>query len=92
MRDQLKIARNKFWLHSCRRIGPSGATFNRPACFLCGLFDGNHCKYKYCNRCFLGLLGISGVKGSRRRRAVGAIVRKSRKMYALAKEPPTREQ
>ena len=75
------LARNKFHLHSGHSIGPNGFSFNYPACRLCRLFDGKVCEHKYCYHCFAYLLGISGQYGSRRRRAVGAIVRRVRKLY-----------
>ena len=77
----MNLSRNKFWLHSGRKIGDNGFSFNRPACTLCDLYDGRECGYKYCAHCFLQLLFISGMRGSRRRRAVGAIVRRTRKLY-----------
>jgi hypothetical protein len=74
-------ARRKFHLHSGRTIGGSGFAFNRPSCILCRVFDGRECEYRYCTHCFSGLLGIIGLYGHKRRRSVGAIVRRSRKIY-----------
>lgn len=68
-------------MHRGIPLGFGGFTFNRPACLLCRCFDGQECRYKYCKHCFVHLLGISGMYGSRRRRAVGAIIRRSRKLY-----------
>lgn len=77
----------KLWLHSGRRIGAGGFAFNCATCKLCKRYDGRVCEHRYCQYCFVGLLGLSGRIGSDRRRKIGAIARANRKRYEQEKEP-----